>query len=172
MIYLEDGWAYCQWAGKLITNKGGTIMYLVIASMLLALSGCGTMMNGLGQDVTITSSPGNGTAYVDGVAVGMTPVSVHMSRKHAHVVRVEQPGYYPAEASITQSESEWILANMANLYIGHIVDSISGGMYDLHPTQVNTYFRPLPNALASSNPVVGTPLSTKATESVSVPPTR
>jgi hypothetical protein len=133
-------------------------MGVVFASLLLVLSGCGTMMNGLGQDVTITSNPGNGTAYVDGKEVGMTPVSVRMSRKHAHVVRVEQPGYYPAEASVTQSNSDWILANGANLYIGHIVDSISGGMYDLNPTEVQVYFRPLPYALAPSNPVVGTPL--------------
>jgi len=136
-------------------------MGFILLSLLLLLSGCGTMMNGLGQDVTITSNPGNGTAYVDGVSVGTTPVSVHLSRRRAHVVRVEQPGYFPAEASITQSNSDWILANMTNLYIGHFVDSISGGMYELSPAQVNMYFRHLPYALAPSNPVVGTPLTSE-----------
>jgi hypothetical protein len=45
-------------------------MGFIFVSLLLLLSGCGTMMNGLGQDVTITSNPGNRTPYVDGVSVG------------------------------------------------------------------------------------------------------
>jgi hypothetical protein len=41
----------------------------------------------------------------------MTPLVVPITRKHAHVVKIEQDGYHPIEASVVPVTSIWERGN-------------------------------------------------------------
>ena len=105
------------------TGMTGTILSL----LLISVSGCGTIINGVHQDLAITSNPGGAAVTVDGEDMGTTPIVASVWRKHAHVVKVEQPGYYPIETSVVPELSWWGLGNVvfAGL-IGLTVDAWTG----------------------------------------------
>ena len=109
-------------------------------------TGCGTFVNGMHQDLTVTSNPGGADVSVDGVPLGTTPVVTSVSRKHGHVVKVEQPGYHPVEASIVPETSAWEWGNVIfGGIIGVAVDALTGGMYYLSQDRVNANFPRHPN---------------------------
>jgi len=109
---------------------------------LMALStGCGLAINGIHQDVPITSSPGGSRVTVDGVPRGTTPVVVSLSRKHAHAVSVERDGSTPAEAGIVPETSMWEWGNVIfGGLVGLGIDAWTGGMYELTPNKVHADF--------------------------------
>jgi hypothetical protein len=130
------------------------LLLTVVALAGLVSTGCGSIVNGMKQDIAITSSPGGATVTVDGVERDSTPIVVPLSRKHAHVVKVEQPGYAPVERSITTETSDWVWGNILfGGLIGLAVDSLSGGMHELGPEQVHANFPMLRETRVSGYPV-------------------
>lgn len=114
---------------------------MVLCACVPLATGCGTIVNGIHQDLAITSSPGGSSVSIDGVPSGTTPVVVPVKRLHAHVVKVERPGYYPFEASVVPMTSTWEWGNVifAGL-IGLAVDAWTGGMYDLSRESIHADF--------------------------------
>lgn len=114
---------------------------VILGFMVLSTTGCGTVVNGIYQDLAITSNPGGAQVSVDGISSGTTPVVVPVTRKHAHVVKVEQDGYHPIEGSVVPVTSIWEWGNVifAGL-IGLAVDAWTGGMYELSQDRVNAVF--------------------------------
>lgn len=123
------------------------------------MAGCGTVVNGMHQDLAITSDPGGAAVSVDGISAGSTPVVMSVSRKHAHVVKIERPGFYPVEASVVPVTSTWEWGNILFAgIIGVAVDAWTGGMYDLSRDTIDAYFPAHPNksdkvAAASPAPI-------------------
>lgn len=125
-------------------------MRLLFASLIFLTTGCASLVNGTHQDIAITSNTGNGLVFVDGNAVGNSPVVAHLDRKHAHVVKVEQPGYAADERTIQPETNDWVWGNVIfGGLIGLFVDGIAGGMYDLVPASVHAYLRPMPETRPS-----------------------
>jgi hypothetical protein len=123
---------------ELMMRTGRTVL---LCSMVLFVTGCGTFVNGFHQDLAITSNPGGANVSVNGVPSGTTPIVVSLRRGDAHVVKVEQPGYYPFEASVVPVTSTWEWGNLL-LWgpIGLAVDAWTGGMYELSQDRVNALF--------------------------------
>ena len=114
---------------------------MVLCALVPLATGCGTIVNGFHQDLTVTSSPGGADVSVDGVAHGTTPVVVSLSRSHSHVVKVEQPGHDPVEHSVSPQTSAWEWLNVFNGFIiGISIDAWTGGMYYLSQDSVNANF--------------------------------
>ena len=93
---------------------------LAAAAITLALSGCASIQSGTSQNVKVSSNPAGATVYValkkDGVvtnkvAVGVTPLTVTLSRKHG-AVSVEKEGYTPVEVSLTTRMNPWMWGNI------------------------------------------------------------
>src|SRR5262245_58475861 len=115
-------------------------MMLFCALVPLA-TGCGTLVNGYNQDLSVTSNPGEAYVSVDGTAYGTTPVVVSLSRLHSHVVKVEQPGYVAFEQSVSPQTSAWEWLNVFNGFIiGIPIDAFTGGMYYLSQDSINVKF--------------------------------
>jgi hypothetical protein len=108
-------------------------------SILVIAAGCGTIMHGGSQDIGISSSPTAAQVSVDNLAKGNTPVIANLSRKNNHIVKIEMPGYAPAELTLTNSVSGWVWGNIVfGGVIGLAVDAISGGLYNLNPDQLQS----------------------------------
>jgi len=106
---------------------------------IATLSGCASIMHGKSQDVGISSSPTGATVTVDNKAGGQTPYIAHLRRKDNHIVKVELPGYAPAEMTLTRKTSGWVWGNIVfGGLIGLAVDAMTGGLYNLTPEQLSS----------------------------------
>jgi len=103
----------------------------------LLLFGCGTIIHGGSQDVSVTSSPGGATVEIDGTEVGDTPVTKSLDRGSQHTVAISMDGYETEQVTIQKNVSGWVVGNILfGGLIGLAVDAGTGGMYKLSPTQV------------------------------------
>jgi uncharacterized protein YceK len=93
---------------------------IAIAATALALSGCASIQSGTTQHVKVSSNPAGATVYValkkDGVvsnkvAVGVTPLTVTLSRKHGALF-VEKEGYVATEVPLTTKMNPWMWGNI------------------------------------------------------------
>ena len=108
--------------------------------LILALSGCATILRGTGQGIGIASQPPGAEVVIDNKIYGKTPVSAKLRRKDNHHIVVHLDGYEPYEIVLTRQTSGWVFGNILfciGAPIGLAVDAIAGGMYSLSPDQVN-----------------------------------
>jgi len=107
-------------------------------SAVLTLTACATIMHGSGQDVGISSNPTGATVTVDNQSPGQSPYIAHLSRKDNHVIKLDLPGYAPAELTLTRKTSGWVWGNIVfGGLIGLAVDAMTGGLYNLTPEQLS-----------------------------------
>lgn len=130
---------------------------IAAAVAALLLSGCGSMMSGTTQQVKVDSNPPGATVYVglkktasDGqtsvtnkVAVGVTPLTVTLSRKHGALF-VEKAGFVSTEVPLTTSMNPWMWGNvLLTSPLSTSIDTSTGAsnqydpgeyMIDLQPT--------------------------------------
>jgi hypothetical protein len=110
---------------------------LALAVGALALSACASIIHGTSQDVGISSSPTGAQVTVDNQAGAVTPYIAKLSRKDNHIVKLAMDGYALAELTLTKTVSGWVWGNIVfGGLIGLGVDAISGGLYNLTPTQL------------------------------------
>lgn len=81
---------------------------LTVSALLLATSGCASIMHGTKQDIGIPSSPTNARVSVDNAPLGNTPLVAKLSRGDNHIVKIELDGYAPFEATLTKKVSGWV----------------------------------------------------------------
>ena len=117
---------------------------IVLFVMVGITTGCGFAINGIHQDLAITSTPSGAQVYVDGVSHGTSPAVVAVKRKHAHVVRVEKDGQ-AVETSVTPTTSIWEWGNLVFGWLpGLGIDAWTGGMYEFPNTQIHADFPSVP----------------------------
>jgi hypothetical protein len=108
-----------------------------MVSVVLGASGCGTIIHGSSQQVSITSVPTGASVTVDTTAYGNTPVTVKLRRKDQHIIKILLDGYQPFELMTKRSTSGWVWGNIVfGGLIGLVVDASTGGMYQLSPEQI------------------------------------
>lgn len=113
-----------------------------LAVLVMAGSGCATIVQGSSQEVGVSSSPSGASISVNGMPMGTTPALLDLRRKDRHLLRMELAGYQPYEIALTRSVSGWVWGNLAFGGIpGLAVDAITGGMYKLTPEQVAAEMR-------------------------------
>lgn len=111
--------------------------YLVAAFALAFVVGCGTIIHGSTQQVSVASNPSGAQVEIDGLNKGTTPVTAELSRKDQHTVKLDLDGYEPYELIVNRKVSGWVAGNIIfGGLIGLAVDAISGGMYKLDPAEV------------------------------------
>ena len=111
----------------------------VMVAVLAAASGCATIAqstgigNSVGSDlVAITSKPSGATVHIDGVQVGVTPLTITVSPR-AKVITFAKDGYSAVTIPIPKDWNGWALANV--LWIpGVVVDAVTGNIRKVRGT--------------------------------------
>jgi hypothetical protein len=109
-----------------------TFLPLFIAlSSLTFFSACEHMRTGVPQEVVILSFPTEASVYIDGVATGITPLTVKLPRKVNHEIRLEKAGYNPAVKYVTPVPNE-----KADNFIRFGLQKDLGYYVDLEPSKM------------------------------------
>ncbi len=137
-----------------------TLCALAAALAAPTLGGCATLFNGTSDSVHIESSPsaaryaitsaGGGVTSTKDVTVasGTTPATVSLSKKNTYVLAVKLEGYEEGRVTIGQDFNGWFIVSALCGLVPAGVDVLSGGMWDLSPTQVHVELRRLEPAKA------------------------
>ncbi|GKS59258.1 hypothetical protein YTPLAS18_27850 [Nitrospira sp.] len=96
-----------------VSRRTGT--WLLVGALCGLLLGCGGMMHGDRQSVTVFTDPPEAAVLVDGRVHLTSPGRVTLSRNEDHTARVEKDGYAPVDLRIERSMSNWEYANAACL---------------------------------------------------------
>ena len=107
---------------------------------LFALIGCGTIMHGPRQLVTVQSTPVGAILHVSpGSDTGSTPLTLNLERKRHYTITLTSPGYTSAtvelrpDVGIGTAFADGFFTGM----IGLVVDAIDGSLYGLKPESPN-----------------------------------
>ena len=115
------------------------LLLAVVAAVFSAVSGCATIAqstgigNSAGADlVAITSKPAGATVHIDGVQVGVTPLTITVSPR-AKVITFAKDGYSAVTIPIPKDWNGWAIANV--LWIpGVVVDAVTGNIRKVRGT--------------------------------------
>ncbi|MEI6848010.1 MAG: PEGA domain-containing protein [Chlorobiaceae bacterium] len=111
---------------------------LLLATLGITFSGCATIIDGTSQKVSFSSNPSKADVTIDGKTIGKTPLTEDLSKKENHTVKINLNGYHPYEITLTKKVNSWVWGNLVfGGIVGLAVDAISGGLYELTPSQVN-----------------------------------
>jgi len=103
---------------------------LVTAALLVASSGCATLLKGQQQPVTITSTTPGADILVDGFPAGKTPARIGLSTKQSHTITIksdkgEQACHFDSSVSVG-----WVVLDIV-LSPAWIVDLVTGAWKNL-----------------------------------------
>ena len=116
-------------------------MKVVMFCLMLALSGCATIISGRHQEVQIMSLPSGAKACAGGQCV-TTPGSLTLRRDSHHMLLVEKDGYLSETVQITSGIGASVFGNIIlGGLIGGGIDAASGAAYKLYPETVAVTLR-------------------------------
>jgi hypothetical protein len=84
------------------------IIPAIIPALAISLlfSACASFEKGKPQEVVILSFPTEASVYIDGVATGITPLTIGLPRKVNHEIRLEKAGFNSAVKYFTPVPNE------------------------------------------------------------------
>lgn len=112
------------------------LQFAVIATAATMLAGCGTMMHGARQDISVQSSvPGTMVQASPSSMSVAAPGTLNLERKNNYVLTFTAPGYSPATVNVTNSVGTGtIIADvLLTGLVGVVVDGMTGSWYGLNP---------------------------------------
>ena len=110
-----------------------------VLALVLLCSGCGTLIHGTKQEVTIETEPTGASITIPGSHVrGLTsPAVVRLARGRGHLVIVRKLGYQTKGVYIySEVEPLALVLDVFSGGVGILVDLWTGGMYELRPDEV------------------------------------
>jgi hypothetical protein len=129
---------------------------LLLASTVLTLGSCATIVSGTDQAVNVQTQPvsadvvitaNTGIVFYDGQA----PATVNLPRKNEYTVTVSMDGYEDRTVPITQGFNAWVVGNLLCGGIPRgVIDLITGAFYELEPSQVSIELRQAYNGNTST----------------------
>ncbi len=119
-------------------KKKSLVLLVLLGIVGQGLSGCASIIDGTSQKVSFSSNPSSAEVTVDGRAVGKTPMTEDLSKKDTHTVRISLSGYHSYEVTLIKKVNSWVWGNLVfGGLIGLGVDALTGGLYELTPSQIN-----------------------------------
>lgn len=126
-------------------------------TLVAAVSGCASAVNGRTQEVTFSSEPQGAAVFVDSKNIGNTPTTASLVRNQIHSVRIEKAGFVPYEMTTVTVESNLDLADAApGMLFPPLVllfipgDMYMGGGYEIRPTDISARLLSGPSAVATN----------------------
>jgi hypothetical protein len=120
---------------------------------LASLCGCGTILHGPRQLVTVQSSPTGASLQVaPDSGTFTTPTTLNLERKRRYVLTFTSPGYTPATVELKPDVGlgTAFADGFFTGFIGMIVDALDGSLYGLNPESPNVTLSRAPGS--SSGP--------------------
>lgn len=133
---------------------------MTLLALTLICSGCGTLLSGTDDTVTIESEP-NAEAEIDGREIRETPSQVDLDRDDPHIVRFRKEGYEEQAVHLDKGLN-WsgLVANLAAAaafelssdnagtgiigLLGIPLDFLTGGAYRVSPDDVSVSLQDVP----------------------------
>lgn len=103
--------------------------------MALFLNGCATIIKGSDQALIFQSSPEGAQVIIDGVPVGVTPLTIKLPKNTSEVVMVKKEGYATKTIPITK-HFDGVTA-LSFFWDFSTTDFLSGAAYEYSP---NSYY--------------------------------
>jgi hypothetical protein len=118
----------------------------LLFALSIVLSGCASLDKGVPQEVTILSFPTAASVYINGDAMGITPLQVFLPRKVNHEIRLEKAGYNSAVKYVTPVPNE-----KSENFIRFGLSDDLGYYVDLEPNTLETKMKSdlVPNSLGA-----------------------
>lgn len=119
-----------------------------ISFLLLASTGCATLVNGTSQEIRMTTEPPGAAVLLrcpdgDRSLSEVTPVAIRLSRRGpACSVVLSKAGYQPVTVGLVKKMSPWSLGNVVTCGCGLAVDAMTGGMFAFVPGSVEVTLEP------------------------------
>ena len=131
------------------------LIFGICGSVLL--TSCASICGGVVKNVRVSSEPPGALVRLDGVTRGLTPAVLHPSTRNNHVVRVEMPGFEPAEIPLRRGISAWEWGNVVNgFFPGILYDGLTGAVYRFHPGEVKVQLQPISGKTGKTGGTPGT----------------
>lgn len=148
---------------------GIVCMPLVACGLAAGLVGCGTVVHGTYQSVTVDTTPSGATVAVQNAygesALGgygassaaetyVTPASIQLSRRRDTVLTISKPGYQTQTVTVLAMMDGSVAENLLKGgFIGGVVDMGTGAAFRLVPDKVSLSLVPTTggNSLASAD---------------------
>ncbi len=107
------------------------ILISTFAIAALFLSGCATIISGTNQTLTFNSDVDDVEVYVDGLLIGVTPVTSSFKKNKVESVMFKKEGYEVITRDITTSYDNVALLNI--FWDLSTTDMITGAAYEYEP---------------------------------------
>lgn len=104
--------------------------------VVFVMSGCGAIMHGSSQDISINSSPTEAKTLVSGEE-RTTPAKYNLKRKHSYLVKISKEGYETAEVMIN-NKLDWTA--WVDIFVWGVIpvfyDLATGCAWKLSPEEI------------------------------------
>ena len=107
-----------------------------ILTLVVAVTGCSTIISGKTQTVSFQSSPAGATVTISGAVIGVTPLTTMIEKKSNQTLTVSKEGYKTFTTQMTTSLDPWFWGNIVigGLW-GSTTDAATGAMNQYAPGQ-------------------------------------
>lgn len=99
-------------------TRSRTVISALVACTMLA-SGCATLVSRPSQRVPITSVPPGAVIIADGKNLGLSPLTLQLSRKRPHVIEIRKDGFNVVEIRVERTRANnGFLTMTGNFFLG------------------------------------------------------
>lgn len=107
----------------------------LVALSALWLTGCASLVDGNSQSVSFASNPEGATVYLNGAAIGKTPVTINAKRQgSSQSLRFNKEGFKDVEIQLISTVNPWIFGNIiTGGLLGSTTDGLSGAAFKYEP---------------------------------------
>ncbi|MEX0722141.1 MAG: PEGA domain-containing protein [Balneolaceae bacterium] len=110
--------------------------YILIITVCIVITGCGTIFKGSSADLKVNSSPSGATIYVNDINKGITPQTLSLKRNKDYIISFQSEGYEEVKMEINKKfdVGTSVVGNIFSWGIlGLLVDMGTGAAYSLEP---------------------------------------
>lgn len=107
----------------------------LFALSALYLTGCASIVDGNSQSVSFASNPDGATVYLNGAAIGKTPVTINAKRQgNSQTLRFNKDGFKDIEIQLISTVNPWFFGNLlTGGLLGSTTDGLSGAAFKYEP---------------------------------------
>ena len=119
------------------------ILKYLVPIVVLAFTGCATVLSGTNQKIPVASSPIGAEVSVNGKPVGKTPLVLELKRKDPATITLQAKGHKPMNVILDRKRTGWFWLIPTIYGIPFLfVDMATGAAYVLEPKELNVDFNP------------------------------